>query len=897
MFTVTKLSRLLQFSVFVLITIFGTYIYAGTTGKIAGKIIDKNTGESLLGANIILLGTTLGASADMDGNYFIINIPPGEYQVKASMIGYSSFTIQKVRVSVDQTTKLDFELISESIELTDVVVTAERLLVRKDLTSTEATISGDNISMLPLEDVSSVVNLQAGVVDGHFRGGRSNEVKYLVDGVPVNDVYSGQSSLSPEINSIQEVQVITGTFNAEYGEALSGVVNQVTKIAGDKFDGNVSFYSGDYISSNSDIFTNIDDVNPSDVYNIQGFISGPIPGIESFAKIFLSGRYNYDEGAIYGQRIFNPPDSSNFSANNSEDWYVGSTGDNAYVPMNFNQRLSLQAKLALNVGGGKGLVLSGFYQDSKYRDYNHIYKLNPDGDYNRYQKSLLGIASYTLLLSNAAFIDFSLSGLQSEYSQYVYENPLDPRYVDPAKKQYVSGNAFLTGGTENWHFSHATTSFTGKTDFTWQVDNINQIKTGLDFTFHNVEYEDFQIMIDATTNFEPQLPASGAFNNNTYESTPSQFAYYLQDKIEIDYLIVNVGFRFDYFQPDGKYLIDPNKINELDELQPPYPDSLLADATSKSQISPRIGLSYPISDQGAIHISYGHFFQIPPFEYLYLNPNYRIPLTGDFPENIGNTIGNTDLKPQQTIMYEIGLQQALTEELGVTITGYYKDIRNLLATEIFIKNEFKKFSRLINKDYGSVQGVTLSFEKRFMGGFGASLDYTFQIAKGSASDPNAAFNNAQSNPPIESNKQLVPLDWDQTHSLNLTMTLGEPGNYIASAIGRFGSGLPYTPSMQNQRTGLENSETRPTFFNVDLYVTKYFELFGKQISLFLKIYNLFDTLNEVNVFTDTGRSGYTLELTRNQTPPRGVNTLTEFFTRPDFYSSPRQIIIGADFSF
>jgi hypothetical protein len=248
-------------------------------------------------------------------------------------------------------------------------------------------------------------------------------------------------------------------------------------------------------------------------------------------------------------------------------------------------------------------------------------------------------------------------------------------------------------------------------------------------------------------------------------------------------------------------------------------------------------------------------------------------------------------------MYEIGLQQGLTEELGVTITGYYKDIRNLLATEIFIKNDFKKFSRLINKDYGSVQGVTLSFEKRFMGGFGASVDYTFQIAKGSASDPNAAFNNAQSNPPIEVNKQLVPLDWDQTHSLNLTLTLGEPGNYIASAIGRFGSGLPYTPSMQNQRTGLENSETRPTFYNVDLYLTKYFELFGNQVSVFLKIYNLFDTLNEVNVFTDTGRSGYTLELTRNQTPPRGVNTLAEFFTRPDFYSSPRQIIIGADFSF
>ena len=324
---------------------------------------------------------------------------------------------------------------------------------------------------------------------------------------------------------------------------------------------------------------------------------------------------------------------------------------------------------------------------------------------------------------------------------------------------------------------------------------------------------------------------------------------------------------------------------------------MLISAKSKSQISPRIGLSYPISDKGAIHISYGHFFQIPPFENLYRNPNFRIPLTGDFPENIGNTIGNADLEPQQTIMYEIGLQQAFTDELGITITGYYKDIRNLLASEIYIKNEFRKFSRLINKDYGSVKGITLSFEKRFNNGIGASLDYTFQIAKGSASDPNAAFNNAQSNPPIESNKQLVPLDWDRTHSLNFTLTLGAPGNYIASFIGRLGSGLPYTPSLQNQRTGLENSDNRPAFYDVDFYVTKFFELVGHQFSIFLKIFNLFDTLNEVNVFGDTGRAGDTLELTRNQTAPRGVNTTKEFFTRPDFYSSPRQIVIGADFSF
>lgn len=897
MFTITNCNKILAHSIIILILLAGPLIFAGTTGKIAGKITDKSTGEVLIGANILIVGTTIGASSDVDGNYFILNIPPGEYQVKASMIGYSSFTVQKVRVSIDQTTKIDFELISESIELADVVVTAEKSVVRKDLTSTEETISGDNISMLPLEDVSAVVNLQAGVVDGHFRGGRGNEVKYLIDGVPVNDVYSGQSSLSAEVNSIEEIQVLTGTFNAEYGEALSGVVNQVTKIAGDKIDGNISFYTGDYISSHTDIFTNIDHISPTNVYMIQGNVSGPVPGLGNFVKFFLSGRYNYDEGSIYGQRIFSPSDSSNFSANNSADWYIGATGDKAYVPMNFNKKLSLQGKLALNVGGGKGIVLSGLYQDNKYRDYDHLYKLNPDGDYQKFQKSFLGIASYTLLLDNSAFIDFSASGIRSEFKQYVYENPLDPRYVNPNRKSDVSGNAFLTGGTQNWHFNHTTTSITGKSDFTWQIDNVNQVKTGIDFTYHDLKYEDFQIIIDATSNFKPMLPSPGAFNYNTYQANPYQFAYYIQDKVEIDYLIVNVGARFDYFEPDGSYLKDPNKINLLDELQPPFPDSLLTKAKSKSQISPRIGLSYPISDRGAIHISYGHFFQIPPFENLYRNPNFRIPLTGDFPENIGNTIGNADLEPQQTIMYEIGLQQALTEELGITVTGYYKDIRNLLASEIYIKNEFRKFSKLINKDHGAVKGITLSFEKRFTNGVGATLDYTFQIAKGSASDPNAAFNNAQSNPPIESNKQLVPLDWDRTHSLNFTLTLGVPGDYIASVIGRLGSGLPYTPSLQNQRTGLENSDNRPAFYDVDLYATKFFELMGHQLSVFVKIFNLFDTLNEVNVFGDTGRAGDTLEITRNQTPPRGVNTIKEFFTRPDFYSSPRQIVIGADFSF
>jgi len=196
MFTqIRKVIHLILFtSVFLLLSI--QFLYAGTTGKISGKVTDAATGESVIGANIILMGHSLGGAADIDGNYFVINIPPGVYDVRASSIGYQSVTLQNVRVSVDQTTKLDFQLNIESFEIGDVIVTAMKPIVRRDLTSTESKVSGDDIALLPLEDVASVVNLQAGVVNGHFRGGRSNEVKYLVDGVAVNDAFSGESALS-----------------------------------------------------------------------------------------------------------------------------------------------------------------------------------------------------------------------------------------------------------------------------------------------------------------------------------------------------------------------------------------------------------------------------------------------------------------------------------------------------------------------------------------------------------------------------------------------------------------------------------------------------------------------------------------------------------------------------
>jgi outer membrane receptor protein involved in Fe transport len=870
---------------------------AGTTGKISGKITDATTGEPLIGANVIIMGTNLGAATDFDGNFFIINIPPGKYEVKASIIGYNAVLIQNVNVSVDQTTKLNFELQEEAVEMGDVIVVATRPIVQKDLTSTQANISGEDIAMLPLEDIGSVVDLQAGVINGHFRGGRKNEVQYLIDGVSANDVFTGEPSMEAQVNSVQEVQVLTGTFNAEYGDALSGVVNQITKLPDDKYNFTFSGYTGDYVSNRTEVYDNISSITPTGIYNIMGTFSGPVPGTSNILSFFLSGRYFHDDGYIFGERVFNPSDVSDFSANDSDDWIVNSSGDGAFVPMAFEDKLQLQAKIAIKVGAGRGIVFNGLYSKKEYRDYDHLYKLNPDGDYKKFNDSYMLSAQYTHVFSNSTFLDLLASAFESDFSQYVFEDPLDLRYVDPNIKNVVSGNSFLTGGTQNWHFNHTSQTYTGKIDLTTQLNQIHQVKTGAEFKYFNIDYEDFQIMVDASTGFVPTLPTPGSFNFNVYNTNPYQFAGYIQDKIELDYLIVNVGLRFDYFQPDGKYLLDPDNIAVLDDKLPPFPDSLMGTASIKSQFSPRLGISYPITDNGAIHISYGHFFQIPPFEFLYRNPNFRVPLTGDFPENIGNVIGNTDLEPQMTVMYEIGLQQQLFGDYGITVTAYLKDIRNLLGSELHVKNNFKKFSKLINIDYGSVKGITLSLEKRFSNFFGATLDYTYQDAKGNASDPNDAFNKAQASPPIEVNKQLSPLDWDRTHALNFTITTGIPGDWIVSSVGRWGTGLPYTPAVQDQRTGLQNSDIRPSFINVDLYLTKFFTVFNSQFSVFLKVFNLFDTANEVEVFTDTGRAGYTLELTRTTQQPRGVNTLEEFFTRPDYYSAPRQIVLGASVEF
>ncbi|MCK5521073.1 MAG: carboxypeptidase-like regulatory domain-containing protein, partial [Candidatus Marinimicrobia bacterium] len=203
-------------------------LFAGTTGKISGRVTEQGSGNALIGCNILVNGTPLGAASDYEGNYVILNIPPGSYTLRFSMIGYQRMVIEEVVIMSDLTTTIDAALGVEVIKGDVVTVIARRPMIQKDLTATTAIVSSDEIAQLPITEIGDAIGMQAGYVDGSMRGGRKGEVAYLIDGIPVTDSFDRSAMVDVNKNMVQELQVISGAFNAEYGKVMSGIVNITT---------------------------------------------------------------------------------------------------------------------------------------------------------------------------------------------------------------------------------------------------------------------------------------------------------------------------------------------------------------------------------------------------------------------------------------------------------------------------------------------------------------------------------------------------------------------------------------------------------------------------------------------------------------------------------------------
>ncbi len=854
-------------------------IFAGTTGKVAGSVRDRETGEALIGVNIVVSGIALGAASDINGDYFVLNVPPGTYTVRAFMIGYKTMTVQNVLVTTDHTSQVNFELEVSTLIGEEVIITAVKPLIRMDLTSTEASISSQQIENLPVLTLTDVLNLQAGVVEGHFRGGRSNEVSYMIDGVPINDVFNSDAALFIEINVIQELKVISGTFNAEYGQAQSGIVDIITKNGSANFTGSASLMSGDYLSSHKDIFWNIDALNPMHYFDYTLFFSGPLG---SRLNYLMSAERVEDEGSLYGRNIYQPTD-------------VETPGDNSFVPMAYNNRTSLFGKIALSLTSRDMATFSMTYQQrDQNRDngiYDHLFRYNPHGAGASHEQGTIGIFNWNHVFSPRSYLNLRASANHKIFQRYVYEDSLDSDYSSDWRLRVRGNFAFHTGGTDMTYFQRKTTTTLVKGDFTNQISPSFQIQTGGEVKQHDLHLHDIVLKKNAETGNLVMIPPPNTADNQEYDHSPIEAAAYIQSKWESDDFILNLGVRLDYF--DSRGIV-------IDTLSRPR-TSTRSNSTPSYQFSPRLGIAYPITDRGVMHVSYGYFFQIPEFQYLYTNPSFTVNPEEGRATVLNYPFGNANLKPQQTVGYEIGLQQELSGNTAIDATVYYKDIRNLLGSELNTiatgeEHSGIDYGRYINRDYGQVKGFTLAFERRMSDGFSANLDYTYQVTRGNASDPRATLIDNQSDPPVESEKQLVPLDWDRTHSLNVQLSVNPIPNLTLTFVGVMGNGFPYTPEAEQRRANIENSARKPFTMTFDCFISRAFSLGRYKGSLNLKILNLFDRLNERDVYADTGRSTYTTEIYRPG-EVQGTNTKEEFFTRPDWYSAPRRVIAGLTISF
>ncbi|MFQ5570754.1 MAG: TonB-dependent receptor domain-containing protein [Rhodothermales bacterium] len=915
----------LRASLWMMLLVCGPALSVHAQGKIAGRVIDATNGEPLIGANILIDGTQQGTVTDINGNYVILNVRPGAYTLVFSYIGYQTQRLTDVRVTTGQTTRSDVRLREQIIEGQEIVVQAERPLVQKDLTASKKTVIAEEIDALPVESLFGVLATQAGITQGaggelHIRGGRSNEISYLVDGLSVSNPFNTNGiATRVATDAIQEMTVISGAFNAEYGKAMSGIVNLVTKEGGDRIDGSLSFYAGDHVTKDDDIFFTPSGLNAG-VYTLEGSLGGPVP-LYKRMRFFISARRDKSDGHIFGIREHLPSDSANFNVNpwyyeiHGKPWWEytertvvrddGSTEvipalslPDERVPMNPSERTNILAKLSIRPARGTKLEYSFLVDHSERTPFVFAYRFNPDGVASEQRRNQNHSLHWTHTLNDRAFYTLRLSYAKSTFKDFLYEDPTDPRYVKDfggiggGNVVGFPGNNFLFGGNQKSHIYEDSQSFRTKLDITRQFGIIHEARAGFEVQLHSLDRENFVVLFDGNRYKEPTVePVDNPSHDRYTNQRVLEWSAYIQDKLEFDNFIINAGLRFERFDPRGRYIADVFE-----------PQGELADADPKNMLLPRLGVSFPITERGIIHFSYGHFAQMPTLRNLYLNPEF------EFPKGSTPTFGNTNMRPERTVQYEVGLQQQLGDVLAFDITGYFKDIRDYLARQVIRYSTIAgedTYVTFLNKAYANVKGVVVSVSKRRApnGLLSATIDYTFQVAEGSDDDANAFFFNRLSD--RENELEVVPLSFDQRHVLSSTVTLSRPGNWGISFIGQFATGYPYSPLILDQNIDLPTrSGRKPSQFDLDAHLFKEFEVGSIRFRAFAKVFNVFDRRNERFVFNDTGRATYSLSDERNlhaTWEPNygrpGVHTLDEYDIRPQFFSPPREIRLGLTLAF
>ncbi|MBT5460818.1 MAG: TonB-dependent receptor [Candidatus Marinimicrobia bacterium] len=818
--------------------------HAGVGGKLNGFIIDEK-GEPLVGVNIIVGNTGQGRVSDINGKYYFLNISPGHYDIKYMMIGYKT-TIQKdVAIMSDFTTTASITMEQTVISGEEITVHASKPLIQKDATSSIKVIDAEDIIDMPVTDFKDILATQAGFTEDasggiHVRGGRTKEILYMVDGVVVTDPLQGDFSGSVNQNAIQEMTIISGTFNAEYGQAMSSVVNIVTKDGSDELEGKFEFISAKLNSSPyhvSGAFSDVNDTNYTWIdlqeplfnslkTNMDRSLSSPLLPLMNI-PIRGTGSFNLGGKLPFGKSHFFASTFYNANDNNLPHG----------VDINQDVQLKLSTLLTSNI------KLSTHFHSSNrlYQRYSHQWKYRPLNQTHTFKSNDRIALTMTHFISEPLYYNLYLTKQEVATRTGVMDKVPDD-YERPLTDETVY---FYDTGDQGTFVNNKSTTYSIKMDVTYQANQIHLLKGGFTFTPHT---------LDLYTEENPWTGGTNFKDDTTF--TPKEGSFYIQDKIELDYMILNLGVRWDYVDPNATMWKDVTRFVEWDSTENIWVPAELTVAPSQSNLSPRIGIAYPITDNTVFHFSYGHFFQSPTFDAFTYNATKDV--SASLP-----LVGNPKLKAQKTIAFEAGLKQAVTEHMSLEINLWSKDIRDLLST-LQIRYLSNMYVVYANSDYASVKGIDISLDKRFTGTFGGSLAYSLSVAKGNNSNPIGGYFSAYVQEEIP--HQEFFLDFDQRHDFSISAYVRTKSKSGLNIFGLFpfsnlntnilintGSGLPYTPYVDPTFRVDVNSARRPWTFSADLRMKKRFMFQSTSLVLFLEVINLTDYENVLFVYSRTGK--------------------------------------------
>ena len=716
-------------------------VWAGTTGKIAGIVMESGTEEGLPGANIVIVGTQLGASADLAGKFFILNVPPGDYSVRATMMGFATVIQKEVRVNADRTTNLDFELSQAVLEGKEVVVTAVRPLVEKDVTTSQSITTSQASETLPVSDIMAAVSLEPGIsvtttkMDVSIRGGGNDQVSFQVDGMERKDKLNSKIYVPTNSAMVSEIQVLSGGFNAEYGNVRSGVFNVVSKEGGQKFFGSVDYRIGPAHQKHFG-----PNAFGEDQYDWKTYGSptsfNPVLDAEG-NTIFLGWN------ALAGQK-----NSENYLG--KSDWTPQQLLDVwkfRHRPIDYTDKSDQYVDLG--IGGPLGIKNAGFLVGLKYsrttpilaaiRD-NQIMslegkihfkpinaiKITVNGLYGKtatsapgrswgsavnmtYEADIIGSAlgrdKYYLAAQDLLDVWTKQLGVRmthtlspSTFYEIRYNNfRMNSEAGRPAEREYNAivktiGGVGLNEEPNGWAvFGLGSQDLTGLYDFYGgaNIEDTSSVVTQLlnfDLTSQinnqhliklGVEYETDHVVKDMFARGNDVVIGDPNGDNLHYNRTPYHFSGYIQDKMEYGGMIANIGLRVEHYDARG-YIWDNGYI-----YSPIYgaggtlgyssPDDLPNKLESKAYtvFAPRLAFSHPVRENTKFFFNYGIYYNEPENTY-----RYGISFSQrEFGNIISRTraVGYPDLEPPRTSAYEIGFEQSVADEWLVRAYFYSKN--------------------------------------------------------------------------------------------------------------------------------------------------------------------------------------------------------------------------------